>query len=785
MKNQDTRLLAKSPKGERTVDLVEHSRDVYRAAAAMYGRPTGELTRLGGAWLRAFKVHADDRDTFLRTLAAAAWLHDLGKANSEFQKAVRRQGEQAVRHEHVSALLLWLPVFQEWLRTLPGVNTEAVMAAVLSHHVKASHENLGASRHGDAFTLRVALGSPEVRVLLDEVRTCLGAATAPQLEDLVWPGAQLAERAQVERFRRTAHDYRRKLRRDDRGRALNAAVKGALIAADGLGSAMTRAGMVMEEWLAQCFGRPLLTEQWLDEHILGPRQREVAERNGRVFAWLDFQEAAGALGSRALLMSACGSGKTLAAWNWVRSQLARRPAARVIFLYPTRATATEGFRDYVSHAGGEHAALVHGTAAYDLETLFENPHDPRSEEPYVTEQRLFALGHWDRVAFSATVDQFLGFLACQYGSVCLLPLLVDSVVVIDEVHAFDRKLFGHLESFLRWFDIPALCMTATLTRDRLRILEERELERFPSDVDGEQFQELEKRAAAPRYRFVMGEKEQALALARESWERGRRVLWVVNTVSRCQEAVALLQDTGMEEVKCYHSRFRLRDRRERHRDAIKAFRQPERCILVATQVCEMSLDLDADVLITETAPVSALIQRAGRCWRREAGNGLGTVFVYEAEGSKPYGVEELQMGRAFVEEMIGHGAISQSDMAAYLAKQAAVNPQAEAELANAPFLGGGMYACAADESLREESEFTVDAVLDGDIDEYMSLRRRGDEASRGFICPVPRKEAFADPKGRLDRPRHTADSSRYDPLTGYRGGSPERSRDGKSSASDL
>ena len=136
---------------------------------------------------------------------------------------------------------------------------------------------------------------------------------------------------------------------------------------------------------------------------------------------------------------------------------------------PTRATATEGFRDYVSWA--PEGSLIHGTASYELDGMFENPSDDRTHRDYTAEARLFAIAFWDKRVFSATVDQFLGFLQYAYGAVCLLPVLADSVIVIDEVHSFDDAMFSALKEFLTEFNVPTLCMTATLPKSRRDQLE--------------------------------------------------------------------------------------------------------------------------------------------------------------------------------------------------------------------------------------------------------------------------------------------------------------------------
>ncbi len=65
---------------------------------------------------------------------------------------------------------------------------------------------------------------------------------------------------------------------------------------------------------------------------------------------------------------------------------------------------------------------------------------------------------------------------------------------------------------------------------------------------------------------------------------------------------------------------------------------------ITTQVCEMSLDLDVDLLVTEECPVTSLIQRMGRCNREREARPLtesGEVIVYSPVDSAPYSEEDL------------------------------------------------------------------------------------------------------------------------------------------------
>jgi CRISPR-associated endonuclease/helicase Cas3 len=60
----------------------------------------------------------------------------------------------------------------------------------------------------------------------------------------------------------------------------------------------------------------------------------------------------------------------------------------------------------------------------------------------------------------------------------------------------------------------------------------------------------------------------------------------------------------------------------------RADARPKGCVLVATQVVEQSVDIDADVLITDLAPTDMLLQRLGRLHRHDRGDrGQPTAYL--------------------------------------------------------------------------------------------------------------------------------------------------------------
>lgn len=730
-------LLAKSVVGGREpVTLEAHLTDTARAAQAIFRRGS----RLFDRWCEFFGVMAEDCTRFETTLEIACLLHDVGKANADFLLAVQSPGHaQTIRHEHLSALLMSVAEVRQWLEQGRDVDVDVVTAALLSHHFKASDRGEHAwcqPSHGGKSSVRLYLNHSEVRRTLDRVAKTAGLEPAPAMAYAAW--GNVAPWLDAHKAGRSAAAaFQRDLRTNPRRRALHLAVKTSLICADAASSALVREGHPIEEWIASALHADAIAPNDIEQAILRPR-REAVARRGREFRYHRFQDLAAEQPARALLLAACGAGKTIAAWRWLSSTAQRRSFGSVLFLYPTRGTATEGFRDYVGWAPEAESALVHGTSAYELDRILDNPPESLAgKRPGVSEAdaRLFALGLWSKRYFSATVDQFLAFLEHGYASTCLLPRLVDSAVVIDEVHSFDRRLFDNLVAFLRHFDVPVLCMTATLPPLRRQELVAAGLEVFPQPEHRAELSDLEASESHPRYNVrLVPTEDAAFEAACDAAKQGKRVLWVANTVARCQARSRAFETALGRAPITYHSRFRLEDRQRRHGETVSAFQSSGSAIAVTTQVCEMSLDLDAHVLVTELAPATSLVQRFGRANRhaRPGDSTRAEVIVFDPGSHLPYEKDEIAAGRSFVAQVAGNG-VSQRTLAEALDRHSTREALADG---TARLLDSGYFALPG--SLRGEDGDLRAAVLDSDVEQAIQ-RLRARRPIDALVVPAPRK----------------------------------------------
>jgi CRISPR-associated endonuclease/helicase Cas3 len=231
------------------------------------------------------------------------------------------------------------------------------------------------------------------------------------------------------------------------------------------------------------------------------------------------------------------------------------------------------------------------------------------------------------------------------------------------------------------------------------------------------------------------------------------VLVVCNLVDRAQyvydQLSHALEEDGIS-VELLHGRFNVRDRLAKERlvrDAAGSTSQQRRAIvLVATQVVEVSLDIDLDTIYSDPAPLEALVQRFGRINRRRLHSELAPVHVFRQpdDGQKIYD-EALVRETLRILEREKDNPIDESTVGAWLdeiyAGEIAERWQSEFTHAANEFDAGcirTLRAFQADHALEELFYKAFDSieVLPNDLyDEFMHLKE--DEPIRAYELLVP------------------------------------------------
>ena len=242
----------------------------------------------------------------------------------------------------------------------------------------------------------------------------------------------------------------------------------------------------------------------------------------------------------------------------------------------------------------------------------------------------FAVGTIDQ-ALMAVMNVKHGFVR-RFG-------LAGKVVILDEVHSYDLytgTLLDMLVADLRKLGCTVIILSATLTesrREKLIGCGLPESNYYPciSAVNGTHTEGCFAAAVASRPPMEValnwlepGDSvavDEALAQAR----RGCNVLCIANTVKQAQKwywqlAQSMTEDDQGIKTGLLHSRFPSFRREELEDDWMTALgkeskSRPHGSILIATQIVEQSVDIDADYIISEIAPVDMLLQRMGRLWR--------------------------------------------------------------------------------------------------------------------------------------------------------------------------
>jgi CRISPR-associated endonuclease/helicase Cas3 len=400
-------------------------------------------------------------------------------------------------------------------------------------------------------------------------------------------------------------------------------------------------------------------------------------------AQLDLHEEA----CRLLILEAeTGSGKTEAALEWFFRLYTAGKVSGLYFALPTRVAARELYRRVLAYIQrwfpepfGRPVTVLAVPGYPQVDGLPPEAYLPGEEQLWQEDldirqrERTWAAERPKRFLAATvavgTIDQAL-LAAVQTAHAHLrLACLSRHLLVVDEVHASDIYMGKLLQALLKYhlgLGGYALLLSATLGA-------EAKAGYLHAAGCPPEKQALPKACAVPYPALTLGNGQtlqppassahkdvrfELLPLAfrlREVGQRvsyalgcGAKVLVILNTVARANAFLRAMEEQlakawlfSCQGVLCpHHGRFAPADRLVLDQAVTAHFGKdsgPGPLLLVGTQTLEQSLDLDADLLITDLAPMDVLLQRVGRLHRHrrprptEFSTALCLVLVPETE----------------------------------------------------------------------------------------------------------------------------------------------------------
>lgn len=561
-----------------------------------------------------------------QALVLLAALHDLGKIGDAFRSMLRQgRPQDAGRHWEVSeallrhhdALLAEALGGDEWARA-------ELFAATAGHHGRPPMRDLTERRGRPTGAWLDMLEAAGESAIADAAAVIRGLSA-------LWPQASLGQMTTGE------------------AKHLSWRLAGLVTAADWVASTpeffpASPAGPNAAAYLAEARDRvaPALAKAGLGR--ISPSSKPLFD-----FPMRPMQTACTEVTLRdgpmlALIEDETGSGKTEAALILARRMLSGGKAHGIYIALPTMATADAMFDRIFGIArrlfeGKPSLSLAHGRAhMHEGFRAMAATRDLNCDEPgpaaWLTDSRRKALLATLGIG---TIDQAMLAVVRARFAALRQTALSDKILIVDEVHETSDPYMGALLAELLRLHAAAggsaILMTATLPlRHRAKLLAAFEAgagrprpalpgPAYPAlTVPGVTAPPVVARPAARGP--VAVERVAALEMALDGLQtatgRGAAGVLVRNAVDEAISAHAALAARGVP-VDILHARFTLTDRKRHESRVLTTYGKtrplrPGR-VLVATQVVESSLDLDFDVMVSDLAPMAALIQRAGRLWR--------------------------------------------------------------------------------------------------------------------------------------------------------------------------
>jgi CRISPR-associated endonuclease/helicase Cas3 len=537
-------------------------------------------------------------NTFWESAFIMCLFHDAGKIAQNFQNSLTKgKRDERIRHELFSGIILWLFSKEFFFKY------DKHVAALYSHHKSLNSELIDKD-----FAQKLYFNKEDLKEWFDFIEY----KSKNKQNQYFKPTEEL-----IAKFSKVTPDIYRnlflhkfydeyKLRWDEKSR---------------LEYIHAKAVLNISDWSAS--GHFNLSKSFLyNENLLLDALQKKLENEGKKIDKLSFRkfQFESKKDTNVLAIAPTGSGKTEASLIWASQ---KNEYDKIIYCLPTRVTSNAIHKRLSGYFGNQNCSVVHSSALLYQKEI-DNNYDTRK---YLR----------DRTFFSnitvCTIDQLLtqGF-NLGFWEVKSFHCR-NARIIIDEIHLYSPYTLALILQTIKFLreklNASFFIMSATMPTKLRNLLNEAlgGKNNYSLIQDAELLQSSRNLFEIRKITIQENINEIKSALSNYL-----KILVVVNTVDQAIELYKQLKPTAKKMNKkciCFHSRFIQKDRQNIENQISDIEDKGEPVLLIATQVVEVSLDIDFDILFTENAPIDAIIQRAGRINRKRNSKKDSKVIVHQ------------------------------------------------------------------------------------------------------------------------------------------------------------
>lgn len=335
-----------------------------------------------------------------------------------------------------------------------------------------------------------------------------------------------------------------------------------------------------------------------------------------------------------------GTGKTLTAFSLalkLRERLKKEHGftARIVYALPFLSIIDQNFdvfEDVITKAG----------CSKDSRLLLKHHHladvDYRvGDESYEADKSLLLMEGWNAEIIVTTFWQFFHTLFSNRNKqLRKFNKLANSIIILDEVQAVPHRYWQLIHDAMvvlcEKFNSYVIFVTAT----QPLIFDESkgEIKEIVQNKE-KYFQDLDRIELIPRLdKLLTLEEFKALVKERLVEQNDKDFLIVLNTISSANDVYSSIKDLKLENTRNFYLSTHIVPKKRLEK--IKEIKESSGCrkVIVSTQLIEAGVDIDADVVYRDFAPLDSLNQVAGRCNRNSMKSTKGSVSIFRLKDER-------------------------------------------------------------------------------------------------------------------------------------------------------